>query len=244
MTMDLDRQLREYCQDMDDKQGSISLNDILERTRDIQVIPPRTEKKEARPGLRVAAAMVIAVITTAVGIRLLVADATPQPVDEPTTTLPSAPFVRDALPGRSTNEPGGIYGWTGAPGSRVAMHFVVNEGHQFRHTQLVFAIGGSCFTAGGDPVELSIGGIGALSVEPYESENVTFFTRLRGGETTAAYAMPVGDRTLCAYLTRDPTTTAEEWAAGRAIVDSIRAHPDGSDGIQINFTLPPGWDTG
>jgi hypothetical protein len=244
MRMDLDRQLRQYCKDMDDKQGPLTLNDILIRTGEIQVVRPRPKREAARPGLWVAAVMVIAAITTAIGIRLLVVDGTTPSVDEPTTTVPSAPFVRDVLPGRSENEPGGIYGWTGAPGSRVAMHFVVNEGHRFRHTQLVFAVTDNCFTAGGDPGKVSIGGIDALGIEPYESEDVTFFTRLRGGEKTAAYALPVGKKTLCVYLTGDPTTTEEEWAAGRAIVDSIRAHPVDSNGIQINFTLPPGWDTG
>jgi len=83
-----------------------------------------------------------------------------------------------------------------------------------------------------------------MYVEPYDSANVVFMPSLDGGETTGAYALLVGDRTLCAYLTWDQGTTDEELAAGRQIVESIRARPHGQDGLQINFTLPRGWDTG
>ncbi|MBA2374494.1 MAG: hypothetical protein H0V74_09905, partial [Chloroflexi bacterium] len=64
-----------------------------------------------------------------------------------------------------------------------------------------------------------------------------------GGETTAAYALPIGDRTLCAYLTWDAATTPDELNAAREVLESIRGQPFGQDGIRINFTLPAGWDT-
>jgi hypothetical protein len=62
--------------------------------------------------------------------------------------------------------------------------------------------------------------------------------------TTAAYALPIADRTLCVYLRWDSATTPEELDAARAVVDSIRGEPHEEQGIRIVFTLPAGWDTG
>ena len=66
----------------------------------------------------------------------------------------------------------------------------------------------------------------------------------RGGATTGAYALAIGDRTLCVYLTWDPDSPQDEVEAARQVVESIRGQPFGQDGIRINFTLPAGWDTG
>jgi hypothetical protein len=93
-----------------------------------------------------------------------------------------------------------------------------------------------------DPVPVTVAGLDGLYVEPYEPSRT--FVRPQGGETTGAYALPVGHRTLCAYLTWDPATTPDELEAGRQVVESIRGQPFGADGIRINFTLPAGWDTG
>ena len=126
------------------------------------------------------------------------------------------------------------------------MHSVVAEDpshKEFRQTQLVFAVRNECFGESGDPVAVEVAGLDSLFVEPFERWSMTFLPP-RGGETTGAYALPIGDRTLCVYLTWDPTTTEKELAAGREIVESIRGQPYGEDGIRINFTLPPGWDTG
>jgi hypothetical protein len=159
---------------------------------------------------------------------------------------PSASTLPDlSLPRYPPSVPG-EYGWTGALGSRGGMHSVVAEdpsSNEFRQTQLVFAVRNDCFGAGGDPVPLAVAGLDGLFVEPYEDSSVMFLTP-RGGETTGGYALPIGDRTLCVYLTWDPTTTEVELAAGRQIVESIRGQPYGEDGIRINFTLPAGWDTG
>jgi hypothetical protein len=159
---------------------------------------------------------------------------------------PSASTLPDlSLPRYPPSVPG-EYGWTGALGSRGGMHSVVAEdasSNEFRQTQLVFAVRNDCFGAGGDPVAVEVAGLDSLHVEPFERWSMTFLPP-RGGETTGAYALPIGDRTLCVYLTWDPTTTEGELAAGRQVVESIRGQPYGEDGIRINFTLPAGWDTG
>jgi hypothetical protein len=61
--------------------------------------------------------------------------------------------------------------------------------------------------------------------------------------TTGAYALPIGGRTLCVYLTWDASTTPDELDAARQVVESIRGQAYGS-GIRIIFALPVGWDTG
>ena len=113
------------------------------------------------------------------------------------------------LPGRSVNEPAGEYGWTGGSGKSGWMHRVAANGQ----IHLVFGVSADCFDAGGDPVAVTVAGLDGLYVEPYEGSSVTFIGR-RGGETTGAYALPIGDRTLCVYLTWDPAITPYQLSAG------------------------------
>lgn len=164
------------------------------------------------------------------------------------TDSPSAPQLGAlALPGMNPNEPAGEYGWTGASGSIAGMHKVVGDGEIYRQTQLTFAIADDCFAYGteSEPEPVAVGGLDGLYVEPYADPDVLFFHRgNRGAETTGAYALAIGDRTMCVYLTWDPDTTPDELDAARQVVESIRGQPFGDDGIRINFTLPEGWDTG
>ena len=150
------------------------------------------------------------------------------------------------LPGMNPDEPAGTYGWTGDLGSRGAMHKVIETASGSRETQLVFAVEEDCFAlvADAEPLPVTVAGFEGQYVEPYPSgPSVTF----HGSDltvTTGAYALAVGDRTLCVYLTWDPETTDDELDGAREVVDSIRGHPIRDDGIRINFTLPAGWDTG
>jgi len=147
------------------------------------------------------------------------------------------------LPGMNLDEPAGEYGWTSGSGKTGGMHRVVEAGSVFRQTQLVFGVSVDCFHAGGVPVAVTVAGLDGLYVEPYEGSSVTFISP-RGGETTGAHALPIGNRTLCVYLTWDPATTPDELRAAREVVESIRGEPHGEDGIRINFYLEAGWDTG
>lgn len=158
---------------------------------------------------------------------------------------PSASMLPDlGLPG-SFSSPAGDYGWTGVLGSKAGMHSV--GGAVFRQTQLVFAVLDDCFAQDKDsePAALTVAGFDGLYAEPYEDPGVLFVPT--GDETTGAYALPIGDRTLCVYLSWDPITTDDdrrELAESRQIVESIRGQPYGENGIRITFTLPAGWDTG
>jgi hypothetical protein len=123
------------------------------------------------------------------------------------------------------------------------MHRVVDLGSVSRQTQLVFGVSADCFDVGGDPVAVTVAGLDGLYIEPYEDSSMNFIPP-RGSETTGAYSLPIGDRTLCVYLTWDRLTTPDELREARAVVESILGEPHGEDGIRINFTLPCCWDTG
>lgn len=145
----------------------------------------------------------------------------------------------------------GEYGWTGELGSGSGTHSVIaneSSSDEFRQTQMTFAVKDDCFPAapGAKPIAQTVAGLDGLYLEPYDDPSVLFIPP-RGVETTAAYALPIGDRTLCAYLTWDTATTPDELDAAREVLDSIRGQVFGRDGIRINFTLPAGnasWDTG
>jgi hypothetical protein len=165
--------------------------------------------------------------------------------DEP---VPSASMLPDlGLPGARASA-AGEYGWTGAfLGTRAGMHNVGHStGPEDGQTQLFFLIWNDCFRFGTDaePESVTVAGLEGLYVEPYEDPRVMFMPGPRGAETTGAYALAVGDRTLCVYLTWDPDSPQDEVEAARQVVESIRAQPFGQSGIRINFTLPAGWDTG
>ena len=181
--------------------------------------------------------------------------------------VPSATAEPTAVVGSSTAEPSGLdespapipslrlpgarggmageYGWTGALGARAGMHKIV-AGAPDSQTQLTFAVADDCFAYGtdADPVPVTVAGFDGLYFEPYEDPGVMFMPPPRSVETTGAYALAIGDRTLCVYLTFDPATPQVELESARQVVESIRAQPFGPDGIRISFTLPAGWDTG
>lgn len=203
-------------------------------------------RRVGRLGFAAAAGMLVALI----GCQPVAPSVseTPSPVSE-TPSPPSSASTLPDLPmpgGRASRA--GDYGWTGGPGSRGGMHNVVDEGGgAFRQTQFIFAVADDCFAGGEgpDPVPVTIGGFDSLYVEPYRTDDpwsVMFVPS--GGETTGAYALAIGDRTLCVYLSWDPTTTPAELDAARAVVESIRAQPIFENSIRIVFTTQFGWDIG
>jgi len=269
----LDRELREYCREMDARQESLTFNDILERAGDLQVIPGRGRRQAPpRPRWVIAPIAVLAIVAVAIGIRALTSEdgaepaATPTttPVlattttsrpDSATTTTTSVPdttvdAIRDlGLPGPTSHEPAGDYGWTTSPGRlRGWLHRVIEDPPGVtRQTQLAFVVSDDCFTGvpAAEPRALTVAGLDGFYLEPYDGEH-NYWSRSHpgGGETTGAYALPIADRTLCVYLRWDKATTPDELNSAREVVESIRGEPYGNAGVRINFTLPAGWDTG
>ena len=93
---------------------------------------------------------------------------------------------------------------------------------------------------GATPVRVA--GLDGVAVEPYMPP--VGFGNPVDDAITRAYALAVGDRTLCVYLTWHAATTDAERAAAEAILDTIRAEQTPGGGLRVTFTLDEGWDTG
>lgn len=270
MTVDLDRQIRAYCQQLDDAQAAVTHTEIRERTGELHVIGGGRVPHPSRRRRWVAVVLALVVIAVVVAdVQLLpIGNRVVEPGDMPPTTIDppqgasstalstptSAPGTTVAtlpdrgLPGTRPNSRTGEYGWTSGVGTGGWLHRVI-EGPPgvTRQTQLSFRVDEDCFTGnpGAKPTAVTVAGLDALHLEPYDGfEGYWSTSNPSGGETTAAYALPVGDLTLCVYLRWDAATTPEELRSARDVVESIRAVPFQDTGIRINFTLPPGWDTG
>ena len=166
--------------------------------------------------------------------------------------LPSGATLPElGLPDARPNQRGGQHGWTGALHATGWMHRVIENrcSPGYRQTNLAFRVESDCFTdvldaAGAEPEEVIVAGVDALYLEGHTTNRSIMLPSPEGGETTAAYALPIDGRTLCVYLTWDPATTQDELNAARGVVESIRGEADGLNGVRIIFTLTGGWDTG
>lgn len=114
----------------------------------------------------------------------------------------------------SPNEPAGKYGWTSGQGVRGWMHNVIEDPPGgTRQTQIAFAVVDDCFANApeAEPTAVTVAGLDGLYFEPYDNIRLQSSTsHPGGGETTGAYARPLGDRTLCVYLRWDAATKPDE----------------------------------
>ena len=222
---------------------AVGESQMLERVG--QLLARRRKRRQLVTLMLAAALTTLTAAAIALGGNRLTPPVTPEQSPEasagPAATLPPL-----TLPGSRSNA-AGEYGWTGALGSFSGMHTVIEDSSspdQFRQIQLTFAVEDGCFANRTDVDPVTVAGFDGLYVEPYEDPAVLFMPREGAETTTGAYALAVGDRTLCLYLTWDPGSTQDELEAARQVLESLRAQPFGPDGIRINFTLPRGWDTG
>ena len=218
-----------------------SESQMLERVG--QLLARRRKRRQLVTLLLAAALTTLTAAAIALGGNRLTPPVTPERSPEASAT-PEGSLPALGLPG-SRAAGYGEYGWDGTLGASAGMHSVHElPASEFRQTQLVFSVADDCFpSTDAEPVPVTVAGLDGLYVEPYRDPGVTFM-HVSSAETTGAYALAIGDRTLCVYLTWDPDTTQEELQAARQVVESIRAEPHGHDGIRINFSLPRGWDTG
>jgi hypothetical protein len=152
----------------------------------------------------------------------------------------SLPALR--LPG-TRSSPAGKYGWEGGLGERAGMHRVIEVREPREATAMVFEVGPECLRSTQTPrVPVRVAALDGVSVEPYEPP-VTFGS-LSAGTVTRAYALAVGDRTLCVYLTWNDATTAAELDEAVRILDTLEAEPISASRIRLVFTLEDGWDIG
>ncbi len=212
---------------------------------------PRASTMGSSAKLLLATAAVIAVAVVGFGLasgRGLpnpgVGATSPSPLASPSPrTAPSPdrlPPLR--LPGTRAS-PAGVYGWEGVDGYRTGMH-KVRDGES---ADLVFAVGPECLAPSqaqrAQPVQ--VGDLTGVVVEPHEPP-VTFAGTdgtAAEGTITRAYRLDVGDRTLCVFLTRHPTTTEAGWATALGAIDTLRATQI-EQRVRVWFTLDEGWDVG
>ena len=165
----------------------------------------------------------------------------PSPGQRSPLQSPSLPAL--SLPGAFAS-PAGEYGFDSGLRPSAGMHKFTGDGSR-EVADLTFSV--LCDAKEWDePTQhVNVAGFDAVYAEPYEPP-VTF-TGPEGDETTRAYALAVGDRTLCAFLTWHETTTDEERDALLQIVETIRAEhiKNGRrDFVRAIFTLDEGWDVG
>jgi hypothetical protein len=238
MSVDLDSQLREYCQHMDEEQGALSFEDVLERTGEIQVIPGRGEDQP--PSSRkwiVAAAAAFAVLIIAIGIRFLpVTDQTPEPAEQPTTTLITTPttvaMVIHGWPDTGENT-AGVYSWDGGrcAGTYCVVGFMHN-GYGSGDVEILFNV---------------------LAAKPTTDERTTSVT-IAGHDGTyrrldalrEEWIVDIEGTLVSISLNAEPDASQADLAEAHAIIDSIRTEPsDNERGFRLVFTLSTNdWDSG
>ena len=159
-------------------------------------------------------------------------------------TFDTVPLPQRDLPGTRGGPPG-TYGWQGGPGDHAGMHWVVGEGAPDSRevAAMAFSVGPGCDpqvpTQGG--TQVTVAGLDGVVVEPL-TPPVTFGSSV--DPTTRAYALAVGKRTLCVYVTWNARTTDAERATVLKILDTIQAQPLGATFLRITFMLHDTWDTG
>ena len=230
-------------------------------------MPPNVRR--ASPLVLALGAAAVLVVSIAILSALIVPAPQPNLISSPTSGAPAAsrtPTASSSLPRlkmpTTRGSPPGQYGWEGqGPGAITGMHYVVESdvpSENREATVMGFAVGPDCLVtwteawtartpttpAGNpEPERVEIGDLAGVSIEPYEP---TFQFSSFGSttSTTRAYALDVGDTTLCVLLTWHPTTTEAELASAEATVQSLRAEPYGEGGVRIVFDLFDKWDTG
>ena len=165
------------------------------------------------------------------------------------TTSPAATRVEEGslpvlpLP-RPRGSPAGEYGWEGGLGDRSGMHRVIGVDNDYREaTAMMFQVGPRCLEASQtQQVPVRVAGLEGVVVEPYLP--IASFGGAEPSMVTRAYALAVGARTICLYLTWNSATTPEELTSAEGILVTLRAEPIGESRIRLVFRLEAGWDTG
>lgn len=243
MTVDLDRQLREYCRGLDEKQGALSLEDILEWNGDRQIVPGRGDHRPSPRRRWVAAALVI--LITAIGVRLLEnVDGILQPADQPTMTSTT---TRSTLASSADSSPhalvrgwpdtnsnaAGLYSWNGSScaGASCTQGFMHN-GFGSGDVDITFAVlpDGSISNFGA--TEVTVAGYNGIhrQIDALREE----------------WLVDIEGRVIAITLIVEPDTAQADLAEAYAIIDSIRTEPmDNYLGFRLVFELSTNdWDSG
>lgn len=242
MSVDLDRQLHEYCSEMDARQGALSVQDILDRAEGVPVIP-RTSAHQPSPRAKwiAAVAAVLVMVAILIGIRVLpTTDQTPDPVDqETTTTVASDPGSPEAQGWPSTfQNPAGLYSFDGSKCAGQSCSVgVMHNGY------------------GSDDIYFRFVAIPWPSTDNrYQGTAVTVAGRdglyRRVDELNEQWIVLLGDWAIIVRLEAEPDTSQTDLDEAYAIIDSMRTEPkdqpkDYAIPYRLVFTLTTdNWDSG
>ena len=243
--IDLDRQLREYCRHLDERQGSLSFEDILERTGELQVIPGRGSQHPSSRCRWIAVAAAGLAILVVIGIRILPAtDGTPEPADQPTTTSIATPTTLasnvDSIPPLEVHgwpdtgeNAAGLYSWDGSrcAGSFCNVGFMHN-GYGSGDVDILFDV----------VPERPIPDDAATAVTVAGHDGM----HRRIDALQEEWIVDIEGTTIAIRLIAEPGTSQVDLAEAHAIVDSVRTEPmDNRLGFRLVFTLSTDdWDSG
>ena len=256
MSVDLDHQLRDYCRLMDETQGALSFEDILERTGDLQVIPGQgNEHPSSRRKWIAVAAASIAILVTAVGLRLLSAtDDTPEPADQPTTTSITVPTTLapnvDSIPPLEvrgwpdTNEnAAGLYSWDWSRCARSFCNFGwMHNGYGSGDVDILVWETGDSRDFFDDVPVAPVTDEGATAVTVAGHDGI----HRRVDASREEWIVDIEGTTIVIRLKAEPGTSQADLAEAHAIIDSMRTEPvDNRFGFRLVFTLSTDdWDSG
>lgn len=254
MSVDLNRQLQEYCRLIDEKQGALSVEDILERSGELQVVPrqwDRHSSPERRsvktlavgPGRGLAwAAAAFVVILTVGGLYLAFSGDNDQVVDQ--TTVPTPTTVLTTIPDptttlgevvhgwpSTTENPAGLYSWGGACGSSCVMGFMHN-GYGSGDVEIRIDALSERPADGGDATAVSIAGHDG--------------TYRRIDDRREEWIVDIEATTVAIRLEAEPGTSQADLDEAHAIIDSMWTQSwDNLRGFRLVFSLATDdWDSG
>jgi hypothetical protein len=254
MSVDLDRQLQEYCRLIDEKQGALSVEDILERSGELQVIPGQwgrhssPERRSVKTlavgagrGLAWAVAAFVVILTVG-GLYLAFTGDNHQVVDQttvptPTTVLTTTPDPTTALGEvvhgwpSTTENPAGLYSWGGACVDSCIMGFMHN-GYGSGDVAILIEVLPERAASGDDATAVSIAGHDG--------------TYRRIDDRREEWIVDIEATTVAIRLEAEPGTSQADLDEAHAIIDSMWTQPrDNRRGFRLVFTLATDdWDSG
>ncbi len=245
MSIDLDRQLREYCRQLDEKQGALTFEDILERTGELQVIPGRGNQQVTRRRKWFAAAALV-VLITALSIWLFPGiDGIPQPADQPSTPSLTTPTTLaskvDSLPPLevhgwpdTSENAAGVYSWDGRSCAGSFCNYGwMHNGYGSGDVEILFDVVPERPNTDDGATAVTIAGHDGI--------------HRRINASREEWIVDIEGRMIAIRLIAKPSTSQADLAEAHAIIHSIRTEPmdNGLFGFRLLFTLSTNdWDSG
>ena len=191
-----------------------SESQMLERVG--QLLARRRKRRQLVTLLLAAALTTLTAAAIALGGSRLTPPVTPERSPEASAT-PEGSLPALGLPG-SRAAGSGEYGWTAhwdpSPGCTASRGASCLESSDRPSSSSRSQMTASLRTDA-EPVPVTVAGLDGLYVEPYEDPGCHCSCIVTERETTTgAYALAIGDRTLCVYLTWDPDSDARRVAGG------------------------------